>query len=74
MDQDVKDLVECYSGMMYAERPRSFHWNSEQKKVVEIQTSLRTPDGIRFRVLADDHNLYLLSYNEGMDSWQIQAL
>lgn len=74
MDQAVESTVRCYSGSLYAERPRSFLWDGQERTVVEIQMSLRTPDGKRFRVLADDHQLYLLTYNEGMDSWRIQAL
>ena len=64
-------MVECYAGYCYPERPRAFLWQGERVEVQEIEQQWRTPTGLTFRVLAADGRLFMLTYDEAADSWDV---
>ena len=65
------ELVECYSGQTYAERPLAIYWEGERLEVIEILTRWRFPRGRKFRVRVEDDQVFELSYDEVLDHWQI---
>ena len=69
----MKNLtVECYSGARYAEKPQAFTWQGQRLPVEEVLQTYRTPDGLRFRVLTTDQQVYELIYVQSNDEWEIQ--
>lgn len=74
MDQGVSTTVDCYSGMAYADRPRAFFWEGAEITVKTVLASLRTPDGKTFRVLGEDQQRYLLTYDEAGETWFVALI
>jgi hypothetical protein len=68
----VKRIVECYSGIAYADRPTAFFWRRERRMVDRIRSRARTPDGERFDVLDGRGDAFILSYNRLHDTWQVE--
>ncbi len=66
------DIVECYAGFRYPERPRAFCWEGEHLEVTEIEQQWRTPTGPAFRVRASDGRRFTLAYYEAADAWDIE--
>lgn len=66
--------VECYSGYSYAQEPRTFIFEHEQRLVTDVRKRWREPCGPFFEVLADDGAAYLLAYNESADQWHVSLL
>ena len=64
-------LVECYSGIEYAERPRAFIWQETQYKVAKIQARWLTPEGKCFRVHTVSNQEFVLCYKQRMETWEI---
>lgn len=69
-----EEIVECYSGIAYAERPIAIHWQGERLEVAEIEARWRIPGGRRFRVRTADNRLFELFYGELYDEWRIHEL
>lgn len=65
------EMVECYSGQTYAERPRAIRWEGERLEIIEILIRWRYPGGRRFRVRVEDDQIFELSYDEISNQWQI---
>lgn len=65
------EVVECYSGEMYAERPLAFHWQGERLEIVQIETRWQSPEGRYFRVRVKDERIFDLFYDETLDKWQV---
>jgi hypothetical protein len=70
----MADKVFCHSEAMYAERPVSFEWQESILQVVEVLQRWRIPQGIQFRVLAGDQQVYDLFYSLLEDDWQVTQL
>jgi hypothetical protein len=68
------EVVECYSGQTYAERPLFIHWEGQRLEVVEIQGRWRLPEGCGFRVRVADNRVFELFYDKRMDEWHIDPL
>jgi len=66
--------VECLSGYTYAERPIALWWEGERLNIVEIEERWRMPGGRRFRVLAENDQIFELCYVERQDEWQVSLL
>ncbi len=66
--------VECLSGFTYAERPIALWWEGERLEIVEIEARWRIPGGRRFRVLAENGQIFELRYVELQDGWQVSLL
>jgi hypothetical protein len=65
-------VVECYSGQTYAERPSAIHWEGERLEISEILSRWRTPEHRHFLVRIDQTKLFKLTYNENDDIWTIE--
>ncbi|MDY7040390.1 MAG: DUF6504 family protein [Chloroflexota bacterium] len=65
--------VECYSGRTYAQRPRAFTWRGRRYRVREVERTWRTPQGLHFRVRADQLRAEL-AYNETQDRWMLLSV
>jgi hypothetical protein len=70
----VADLVECYSGTKYAERPAAIHWQGERLAIVSILDRWRAPGGQGFRVQAEDDRVFELRYDEQAEQWEIESI
>ncbi len=72
--------VKCYSGFKLNERPLSFFLHDREFMVMDIEGSwFEEEEAGRaryacFRVRADDGDLYLLSYDEGADTWSLRRV
>ena len=65
------EQVECRSDSQYAERPVAFFWQGEHLEVNKIQARWRSPEGMTFRVIAGDDQIFELYYDEGNDFWKV---
>jgi len=66
----IKEIkVSCYSGRTYAERPKSFIWESTEYKVEEVEKEWREPGRKFFRLTTDRGKLFELCYYEVEDGW-----
>jgi len=66
--------VNCYSGHTYAERPRSFLWQSVEYEVAEIEKEWLEPGERYFQVRTRDNKLFRLCYNETEQQWSLTEL
>jgi uncharacterized protein YndB with AHSA1/START domain len=66
-------LVECHSGIEYAERPTALWWSGERLEVVAVEAEWRTPEGKRFRVRTRDGQVFVLVYLELRDEWRVDS-
>ncbi len=67
----MTELVECYSGARYAERPVALTWESQRFTIKEIECQWREPDGPAFRVCTAGGPRFVLHYNEEADTWTV---
>jgi hypothetical protein len=67
-------LVECYSGVEYAEYPTAFQWEEMRLSVEEVLADWRTPQGKSFRVRAANGRIFDLVYDEISDEWIVNAI
>ncbi len=63
--------VDCYSGHIYAERPRSFLWEGVEYEVEEIKKEWLEPGERHFQVRISDNKLFQLCYNEMGKQWSL---
>ncbi len=63
--------VRRYAGTRYPERPLAFEWESRWLEVADVLRQARTPEGMQFDVLADDHQCYRLEWVETQDIWSV---
>jgi len=70
----MDDLIECYSGSGYGERPRAFTWQGHRLEVAEVLERRRAPEGKVFRVRSSEGQLFELFYQEDSDEWRIQPI
>jgi hypothetical protein len=65
------ELVECYSGSRYGERPQALYWLGERLEIEKIEIRERRPQGWYFRVLTRSGQIFDLLFDESKDSWEI---
>jgi hypothetical protein len=70
----MTQLVECYSGYAYGERPTALYWEAERLEVVEILARWRTPQGRFFRVRVADRRIFEVCYRESCYEWYVTPL
>jgi hypothetical protein len=58
----MSELVECYSGSVYAERPTALTWLGQRYTISEILSQGRTPRLKWFRVRTEAGQVFELSY------------
>ena len=63
--------VRSYAGASYPERPVAFEWEGQWLEVSELLRQARTPEGLRFAVLAEDGRRYRLDWGAKTDEWAI---
>jgi hypothetical protein len=68
------ELVECYSGYRYGERPLALHWQGKRLKIEKVEIQERRRQGWFFRVLTDDEQSFELLYDESLDNWEIKSI
>ena len=56
--------VNCYSGHIYAQRPKSFRWQSIDYEVQKIEKEWLEPGERHFRVRTVENKVCQLCYNE----------
>lgn len=62
--------VRCYSGYKVDERPVSFRLGAGKTRTVEnVIDQWYGEDHTYFKVLADDHKVYLLRHDRDSDEW-----
>ncbi len=66
--------VNCYSGHIYAEEPRSFQWQGTEYEVTEIVRAWQEPGERCFQVRTGDNKLFQLCYNEMQEQWRLVEL
>ena len=76
-DQELRGLVirvECYAGHKANERPISL-WIEDEKRVVEnIIDRWAGEDHEYFKLVADDHKVYLIRYDRRADFWTLEKI
>lgn len=70
----MPEIVECYSGSNYGERPTALIWNGKRSKIIEIEDQWRTETERCFRVQTEDQQMFELRYNEITTNWNIQPV
>jgi len=65
------EIVRCYSGHEYAERPKALYWEGEWLEIEETLNRWQIPGGKRFRVRTKDDQVFELFYGELFDEWRI---
>jgi hypothetical protein len=68
----LEKIVECYSGVEYAEQPRRFLWRGEWRVVRRVAAEGKMVDGKQFEVLDEGGEKFLLVYRSSADRWTIQ--
>ena len=68
----VGSQVETYSGASLHERPRRFTRGGDWLTVRRLLERWREPGLLRFKVVAEDQRLYLLSYHLLEDAWEVE--
>jgi hypothetical protein len=71
LGEDVRDLVKCYSGDEYAQRPTALFWKNQWLEISSIEAQWRTPDGKTFRIHTRDNQRFELLWFESDDEWKI---
>jgi hypothetical protein len=66
------EVVECYSGQTYAERPLALYWEGERFEITEILSRWRSPGEIYFLVRIEDGRIFQLVYYDTEDVWSIE--
>lgn len=65
--------VATYSGHRLHARPLSFTWGEQWLEVREVLEQGYGPDHLFFKVAATDGRLYLLTYYQLADSWEVKV-
>ncbi|MDP3181368.1 MAG: hypothetical protein Q8M54_00960 [Desulfobaccales bacterium] len=66
--------VETYSGFRLHERPRRFTWGEEWLEVRRVVERWSGPDHLYFKVVAGDGRIFLLTYQEQADAWEVKLM
>ena len=66
--------VRCYAGDSYPERPTALRHAGAWRQVTEVLGQARTPDGMIFRVQADDGRRYQLFWDIEEDIWRVTPM
>ena len=70
----MNEIVSCYSGGRYAERPTAFKFENNELEVVKVIRRWREPDSLVFVVLVPDGRRFQLSFNIDAGRWSVEPL
>jgi hypothetical protein len=65
------NVVICYSGHCYAQRPLAFFAEGQRLEVSGVETEWASPSQRGFKVRTGDGRRFKLIYNESGDQWQV---
>ena len=65
--------VQCYAGWKADERPVRFRLKGRDFIVEEALDQWYSPNGVFFKVRADDGNLYILRHDLPTDEWSLES-
>jgi hypothetical protein len=74
MDVEDTAVVECYSGVRFAERPLAFRFSDRRHVVEEVIKSWKGPSLLNFVVRTKGGGSFQLTYHESCDKWTILCL
>ena len=75
IDSRLKNIqVNCYSGYKANERPINFTVRGRKLMVEEIIDRWYGINDKYFKVLANDHKVYLIKYNQDYDLWTLEKI
>jgi len=75
LDSRLKVIhVTCYSGYKANERPIHFTVRGRKLLVEEIIDRWYGTNDNYFKVLANDHKVYLIKYNRNEDLWTLEKI
>lgn len=70
----MTEIVTCFSGARYADRPVAFRFGGQELQVAAIERHWREPNGLFFVVQTPDSQRFRLSYDEENDHWRVDLL
>lgn len=70
----MSELVSCYSGTRYAERPTAFRFDDQQLAVSQVLRQWREPDSLHFVVLVPDGRHFQLSLCTHSGHWRVDPV
>ncbi len=68
----ISSQVETYSGYRLHERPRRFTWGEKWLQVRRVLARWSGPDHLSFKVAAEDGRVFLLTYHQLADAWEVK--
>ena len=66
--------VNCYSGCKVNERPIDFNIRGKDLKVEKIVDRWYGIDYSYFKILANDHKVYIIKYDQDKDLWTLERI
>ncbi len=63
--------VSCYSGYRGEQTPRQIHFGERKIEVVEIVDQWLSPAYRYFKIVGDDHGLYIVRHDEHEQKWEL---
>ena len=66
--------VECYSGARYGERPKALVSEQQRLEILEVLKSWRSPTGMIFQVMTEDHRVFELIFEEDSSQWMVKEI
>jgi hypothetical protein len=70
----MSEVVTCYSGVRYAERPVAFQYAGERLQVSAVMRTWREPAALFFLVQSADGRRFRLAYEEETGRWSVDQL
>lgn len=70
----MSEVVTCYSGARYAERPVAFQYAGERLRVKDVVRTWREPAALFFLVQTSDGRRFRLVYEEESGRWSVDPL
>jgi hypothetical protein len=70
----MSEVVACYSGARYAERPVAFQYAGERLQVSAVMRTWREPAALLFLVQTSDGRRFRLAYEEESSRWSVDQL
>ncbi len=63
--------VDCYAGYRCEETPRRIRLSDRIIRVLTVIDRWLAPDHRYFKVIGDDHGIYILRHDPRTDSWEL---